>query len=432
MAVTKPKVLQFFEDGAAPTSLDKIGRTIDIKTSTVNGMLKQMAEEIYKPNILEGLTEFTGQVYRSELILETRKESSLFGSLSAKIFGNKKIYKCKVRVFNSLHLMNPIPSSFDETEQDKQIIDLYEPDFFYTPENGESSPVSVGDLVTVTFGNLSNFTDGKIISKRTPTSDGQGSLTPTGAASPKEVVKKAFETKQKPNLPSTPYSQNSPPTKSPPKSDPEKIYKELVAAGITNEFACIAILANIEKECGFKLTAENPNYKSLDRVKKVFAANVKFTKITDEEIQSKLLGNPEALAEWAYGPNSRAGKIGGLGNTQPGDGWKYRGRGYIQLTGRALYQQYGRKLGIDLVNQPDLVLETKYATQIVAEYIKNSFRGSPQFATQQEANRRITQAIGGRGLNLGAGIGQEILAKVDNFSEKYASIPDRIDITGLA
>ena len=59
---------------------------------------------------------------------------------------------------------------------------------------------------------------------------------------------------------------------------------------------------------------------------------------------------------------------GDLGNTQPGDGMRFKGRGFIQLTGRANYEEYGRKLGVDLVGNPDLALDPKISAKILVEY----------------------------------------------------------------
>lgn len=57
-----------------------------------------------------------------------------------------------------------------------------------------------------------------------------------------------------------------------------------------------------------------------------------------------------------------------LGNTQAGDGILYKGRGFVQITGRANYEYYGRKLEINLIENPDLALKTKTASEILAEY----------------------------------------------------------------
>ncbi len=57
-----------------------------------------------------------------------------------------------------------------------------------------------------------------------------------------------------------------------------------------------------------------------------------------------------------------------LGNTQPGDGKRYRGRSPIQLTGRANYQRYGGLLGVDLVNNPDLAATPQISFQVAATF----------------------------------------------------------------
>lgn len=59
-----------------------------------------------------------------------------------------------------------------------------------------------------------------------------------------------------------------------------------------------------------------------------------------------------------------------LGNTVKGDGVKYKGRGYIQLTGRLNYTHYGQLLGIDLVNNPNLALDPIVSAKVVALYFK--------------------------------------------------------------
>ncbi|MFP5273679.1 DUF4231 domain-containing protein [Coleofasciculus sp.] len=60
-----------------------------------------------------------------------------------------------------------------------------------------------------------------------------------------------------------------------------------------------------------------------------------------------------------------------LGNVQPGDGAKYHGRGYIQITGRANYRTYGQKLGVDLENNPELALDPTISAKILACYFKD-------------------------------------------------------------
>jgi len=53
-----------------------------------------------------------------------------------------------------------------------------------------------------------------------------------------------------------------------------------------------------------------------------------------------------------------------LGNTQPGDGALFAGRGYVQITGRSNYQHWASELGVDFVGHPDLASAPDYAAQI--------------------------------------------------------------------
>ncbi|WP_310335347.1 glycoside hydrolase family 19 protein [Pseudomonas corrugata] len=84
-----------------------------------------------------------------------------------------------------------------------------------------------------------------------------------------------------------------------------------------------------------------------------------------------------------------------LGNTAAGDGFKYRGRGLIQVTGRANYAACGEALGVDLVNQPELLEEPQYACMSAAWFW--STKGLNTLADAGDFER-ITRRING-GLN---------------------------------
>lgn len=87
-----------------------------------------------------------------------------------------------------------------------------------------------------------------------------------------------------------------------------------------------------------------------------------------------------------------------LGNTQPGDGKRFKGRGPIQLTGRANYTKYGPLLGVDLVNDPTIAATKEVGFRIAGEFWR--LNGLNQLADQQNF-REITKRINGgyNGLN---------------------------------
>ncbi|MDQ1727965.1 MAG: hypothetical protein QOD33_90, partial [Pyrinomonadaceae bacterium] len=85
-----------------------------------------------------------------------------------------------------------------------------------------------------------------------------------------------------------------------------------------------------------------------------------------------------------------------LGNTQPGDGKRYKGRGPIQLTGRANYTKYGQLLGLDLVNNPTIAATKEVGFRIAGEFWK--LNGLNELADQQKfesITRRINGGING-------------------------------------
>jgi putative chitinase len=81
-----------------------------------------------------------------------------------------------------------------------------------------------------------------------------------------------------------------------------------------------------------------------------------------------------------------------LGNVQPGDGRRYKGRGLIQLTGRANYTKFGNEMGIKLVENPEQAAEPKLSLRIACEFWKSS---SINNACDQDDLIRVTKLING-------------------------------------
>lgn len=84
-----------------------------------------------------------------------------------------------------------------------------------------------------------------------------------------------------------------------------------------------------------------------------------------------------------------------LGNTQPGDGKRYKGRGPIQITGRANYRRFGRKIGIDIESAPEIAANPSIGLHLALEYWRAC--GLNTFADADNVTA-ITKAING-GLN---------------------------------
>ncbi len=59
-----------------------------------------------------------------------------------------------------------------------------------------------------------------------------------------------------------------------------------------------------------------------------------------------------------------------LGNGAKGDGAKFKGRGFVQLTGRFNYQNFGREIGVDLISDPDRANDSQVAADLLAAFLK--------------------------------------------------------------
>lgn len=85
-----------------------------------------------------------------------------------------------------------------------------------------------------------------------------------------------------------------------------------------------------------------------------------------------------------------------LGNTEPGDGILFRGRGFVQITGRADYEYYGKGIGRDIVANPDLVMEPAVSAAILATFFFE--RKIRDYADQQNwemVRRRVNGGLTG-------------------------------------
>lgn len=118
---------------------------------------------------------------------------------------------------------------------------------------------------------------------------------------------------------------------------------------IIEKFGCTSPLrlAHFLAQCahesgGFKTVTENLNY-SAEGLKKIFP------KYFPGNLNESYARKPEKIANRVYG-----GRMGN-GPEESGDGWKFRGRGYIQLTSRSNYVEFDKLVPDDIIENPELV-----------------------------------------------------------------------------
>ena len=151
-------------------------------------------------------------------------------------------------------------------------------------------------------------------------------------------------------------------------------------------------LAHFLSQCGhesggFKLAQENLNYsaKGLSGIfKKYFAT---------DDIASQYERKPEKIANRVY--SSRMGN----GDEASGDGFKFRGRGFIQLTGRSNYTAFGQAIGEDIASNPDLVA-TKYPLLSAAWFFSKNCLKKCDLGAENDAVLAVTKCVNGGTIGL--------------------------------
>lgn len=164
--------------------------------------------------------------------------------------------------------------------------------------------------------------------------------------------------------------------------------------GITTNLRLAHFLAQCAHESGnFKAVSENLNYGVdglLNTFKSDFDINHNRVIEANEKIKANTLSRkPEAIANFVYANQN------GNGNEASGDGWKYRGRGYIQCTGRFNYLGFSKFIGEDCVTNPDLV-STKYPMASAAWFFdKNNLWKICDLGSTNDVVTKVTKKING-------------------------------------
>jgi len=184
-----------------------------------------------------------------------------------------------------------------------------------------------------------------------------------------------------------------------PSGTPGLIVQSLNEAGVTSPKAHANVLATVKAESNFKVQSENLFYSTAARIKQIFGPK----RIPSEEFAQQFVNNPEALANYVYKTTD--------GNSAPGDGWKYRGRGFIQHTGKNQYAAISKATGADLLSNPDGLNSPEVAAKAIPWFFLGYKKMKPE---DMENMSKVNKAVGFAG-------GAEYAAKREASAEQIYS-----------
>ena len=149
-------------------------------------------------------------------------------------------------------------------------------------------------------------------------------------------------------------------------------------------------LGQFKKETGnFKTLEEGLRYTTLKQLRKMFSV---FRTMPDEKAR-EYLNNPKKLANFVYDDANRSASRK-LGNTEEGDGWKYRGRGYIQVTGRENYKKLSKQLFGDenvLLDDPDILSDPEFGADASIAWLNSKTKN---MTTSDEISEVVNKGEG--------------------------------------
>lgn len=199
------------------------------------------------------------------------------------------------------------------------------------------------------------------------------------------------------------------------------LINEIEANGVTNKYAIIGMLSTIGKESGFIPKNEIPYTNTPNnRIRKIFGSRV--SGLSDDEL-TKLKSNPTKFWDRVYGSDDPTGRSQKYGNSQPGDGAKYLGRGFNGITFKSGYEKYGKIVGIDLVSNPEQLNDPKIAAKAAVAFLLNGLKSKGtdpnSFTNKKDAIHAFVQVNAGLGTNIE---GSETLANAQKVSNNFSLV----------
>lgn len=168
----------------------------------------------------------------------------------------------------------------------------------------------------------------------------------------------------------------------------DAIKAQVTAKGaLENERRAAHLIGQCAHESGsFARTTESLFYTTPERLLAVFPRHFE-----DLAQARRFVRNSEKVANHVYANRMDNGPA------SSGDGFRYRGRGYLQLTGRANYRTFGKRIGVNLEGNPDMAAEPETAWLIAADYLANRKRhGKTAFEWADEDNvEAVTRIVNG-------------------------------------